>query len=352
MDLSDSKKKLALAGIICGVAAACLAAFGNPANMAFCIACFIRDTAGALGMHSTATVQYARPEIIGLVLGAFIISIATKEYRSMAGSSPMVRFVLGMILAVGSLVFLGCPLRMIIRMSAGDLNAWVALIGFVLGVGTGVIALKKGFSLGRAHAANRMNGYVLPVLLAGILILALATTLLKSSESGPGSMHAPILMSLIGGLVFGAVAQKSRMCFAGSIRDVILMKNFDLLSIIGSFFVVMLVGAVSLLGLWMLSKRPAHGFLVYAYLIVELAALVAAILVIRKLQDGRGVLRFRDHTVQCFPGNANYILLYLTFLVSVAVQAAGFCLGPVAVLYAVEIVWLLAMAVYYTVRLM
>ena len=241
MNLSDSKKKLALAGINCGVVAACLAYFGNPANMAFCIACFIRDTAGALGMHSTATVQYARPEIIGLVLGAFIISLASKEYCSMAGSSPMVRFVLGMILAIGSLVFLGCPLRMIIRMSAGDLNAWVALIGFILGVGTGVIALKKGFSLGRAHAANRMNGYVLPVLMAGILVLALATTLLKSSESGPGSMHAPILMSLIGGLVFGAVAQKSRMCFAGSIRDVILMRNFDLLTIIGGFFVVMLV---------------------------------------------------------------------------------------------------------------
>lgn len=241
MNLSDSKKKLALAGIICGVVAACLAYFGNPANMAFCIACFIRDTAGALGMHSTETVQYARPEIIGLVLGAFIISLASKEYCSMAGSSPMVRFVLGMILAIGSLVFLGCPLRMIIRMSAGDLNAWVALIGFILGVGTGVIALKKGFSLGRAHAANRMNGYVLPALMAGILVLALATTLLKSSENGPGSMHAPILMSLIGGLVFGAVAQKSRMCFAGSIRDVILMRNFDLLTIIGGFFVVMLV---------------------------------------------------------------------------------------------------------------
>ena len=38
-----------------------------------------------------------------------------------------------------------------IRMSAGDLNAWVALIGFALGVATGVFALKKGFSLGRAH---------------------------------------------------------------------------------------------------------------------------------------------------------------------------------------------------------
>ena len=146
-----------------------------------------------------------------------------------------------MILAIGSLVFLGCPLRMIIRMSAGDLNAWVALIGFVLGVGTGVFALKKGFSLGRAHLAGRMSGAVLPVLLLGVLILSLATTLLKASQSGPGSMHAPVLLSLAGGLVFGAFAQKSRMCFAGSIRDVILMRNFDLLTIIGSFFVIMLV---------------------------------------------------------------------------------------------------------------
>lgn len=241
MNLSDSKKKLALAGVICGVVAACLAYFGNPANMAFCIACFIRDTAGALGMHSSEAVQYARPEIIGLVLGAFLISVATKEYRSTAGSSPMVRFVLGMILAIGSLVFLGCPLRMIIRMSAGDLNAWVALVGFILGVGTGVFALKKGFSLGRAHLTNRVSGGVLPVLMLGVLVLALGTTLLKSSTSGPGSMHAPILLSLIGGLIFGAAAQKSRMCFAGSIRDVILMRNFDLLTIIGGFFVVMLV---------------------------------------------------------------------------------------------------------------
>ena len=69
MNLSDSKKKLALAGVVCGLIAACLAWFGNPANMAFCIACFIRDTAGALGMHQAEVVQYARPEIIGLVLG-------------------------------------------------------------------------------------------------------------------------------------------------------------------------------------------------------------------------------------------------------------------------------------------
>lgn len=241
MNFSDSKKKLAIAGVVCGLVAACLAYFGNPANMAFCIACFIRDTAGALGMHQAEVVQYARPEIIGLVLGAFIISVATKEYRSTAGSSPMIRFILGMVIMIGSLVFLGCPLRMIIRMSAGDLNAWVALIGFILGIATGVFALKKGFSLGRAHLTNKMSGGVLPALMLGILILATATTLLKASETGSGSLHAPIIMSLVGGLIFGAMAQKSRMCFAGGIRDVILMRNFDLLTVIGGLFVVMLI---------------------------------------------------------------------------------------------------------------
>lgn len=241
MNLADSKKKLALAGIICGLIAACLAYFGNPANMAFCIACFIRDTAGALGMHSAEAVQYARPEIIGLVLGAFIISVATKEYRSTAGSAPMIRFILGMVIMIGSLVFLGCPLRMVLRMSAGDLNAWVALVGFILGVGTGVVALKNGYSLGRAHTTNKLSGGVLPVLMLGVLVLATATTLLKASTAGPGSMHAPLIMSLVGGLIFGAVAQKSRMCFAGGIRDVILMKNFDLLTVVGSLFVVMLI---------------------------------------------------------------------------------------------------------------
>ena len=240
MNFTDSKKKLALAGVLCGLVAACLAYFGNPANMAFCIACFVRDIAGSLGMHQAAVVQYARPEIIGLVLGSFIISVATKEYRSIGGSSPMIRFVLGMIIMIGSLVFLGCPLRMVIRMSAGDLNAWVALIGFILGVATGTVALKKGFSLGRATATQPVSGAILPALMVGLFLLLTCTSLLKFSESGPGSVHAPIIVSLIGGLVFGAIAQKSRMCFAGGIRDVVLMKNFDLLSVIAGLFVVML----------------------------------------------------------------------------------------------------------------
>ena len=71
-----------------GLAALILTALGNPSNMGFCIACFLRDISGAVGLHSAAKVQYVRPEIIGLVLGAFIMSVASKEFKARAGSSP------------------------------------------------------------------------------------------------------------------------------------------------------------------------------------------------------------------------------------------------------------------------
>lgn len=237
MKLFDKTWKLALSGVVIGLLVMLLAMSGNPANMAICVACFIRDAAGALKLHTAAPVQYFRPEIVGFVCGSFLISVATKEYRSTAGSAPMVRFLLGAVMMIGALVFLGCPLRMVLRMSAGDLNAYVALIGFAGGVATGSCFLKKGFSLGRAYETKSLSGAVLPVL----LVIGVATGAYAASTEGPGSKHAPLLLALVVALVIGALAQKSRMCFAGSIRDVILMKNFDLLSIIAALFAVMTI---------------------------------------------------------------------------------------------------------------
>lgn len=236
-----SKKNFIIAGLACGLVAVLLAYYGNPANMAICIACFIRDTAGALKLHSAPVVQYARPEIVGIVLGALIISLFRKEFRSEGGSSLMTRFLLGMIMVIGSLIFLGCPLRMVIRMANGDLNAYIALIGFVGGVSTGVFFLKRGYSLGKGHETNTMSGFVTPFLLVVILVLSITTSLLAISESGPGSIYAPIAISLAGGLIFGAFAQFARMCFAGAVRDSIFFKNLDKLIIILVLFVFMLI---------------------------------------------------------------------------------------------------------------
>lgn len=105
--MKKEKTTIVVAGVLVGVISAMLVFFGNPANMGFCIACFLRDTTGALGLHSAAAVQYIRPEIIGLVLGACIVSLITKEFRPRGGSAPVTRFTLGAFVTIGCLMSLG-----------------------------------------------------------------------------------------------------------------------------------------------------------------------------------------------------------------------------------------------------
>ena len=80
MDLKKEKVAIIVGGAVIGVIASMLVFFGNPANMGFCIACFIRDTAGGLGLHRAEAVQYIRPELVGLVLGSFLLATAKKEF--------------------------------------------------------------------------------------------------------------------------------------------------------------------------------------------------------------------------------------------------------------------------------
>ncbi|MFR7899038.1 MAG: hypothetical protein ACLU6Y_03775 [Ruminococcus sp.] len=51
--------------------------------------------------------QYIRPEIVGLVLGSCILALATKEFKPRGGSAPVTRFVIGMFVMIGCLMFLG-----------------------------------------------------------------------------------------------------------------------------------------------------------------------------------------------------------------------------------------------------
>ncbi|NBK24793.1 MAG: YedE-related selenium metabolism membrane protein, partial [Spirochaetia bacterium] len=201
------------AGSLFAVLAVILVMLGNPLNMGFCIACFYRDIAGALGLHSAAVVQYARPEIIGLFLGATVMALLRKEHKSRGGSSALTRFVISFFVMIGALVFLGCPFRMLLRIGGGDLNAVVALLGFAAGVIAGSILLNKGFSLGRSYTQGKVEGLI-PTIIAIVLlaILLFLPALLKSSTSGPGSMHAPILISLAAGAVVGLLAQRTRFC--------------------------------------------------------------------------------------------------------------------------------------------
>lgn len=233
----QTKKGIILTGAAIGLIAALLVKLGNPANMGFCIACFIRDIAGGLGLHRAAVVQYLRPEIMGLVLGAFIAAKAGKEFSPRGGSSPATRFILGIVVMIGALMFLGCPLRMILRLAGGDLNALVGILGFIAGIYIGVFFLNKGFSLKRTYKLPDFEGYVFPLFNIFLIALLLAApAFIIFSESGPGSMAAPIFLSLAAGLAVGFLSQKSRLCCVGGTRDMILFKdNYLLLGFLAIF---------------------------------------------------------------------------------------------------------------------
>ncbi len=126
-------------GAVIGILAPVLQKLGNPGNMGICVACFERDMAGAIGFHRAEVVQYMRPEIIGFVLGSLIAAYLFKEYRPRLGSAPIVRFFLGIFAMIGALVFLGCPWRALLRLSGGDLNAVLGLLGLTAGIGIGTL---------------------------------------------------------------------------------------------------------------------------------------------------------------------------------------------------------------------
>ena len=239
MNLSKNEKAMTIiAGVIMGVIGASLVLFGNPKNMGFCIACFLRDTAGGVGLHRAEVVQYIRPEIIGLIFGSLFAALATKEFSPRGGSAPMTRFVLGFFAMIGALMFLGCPFRMILRIAGGDLNA---IVGFVCGIATGVFFLNRGYSLNRTRKVSKSEGSILPVIaLVFLVLLVAAPAFIFFSEKGPGSMHAPLAISLIAGIIVGALAQRTRFCMVGGIRDMILFRENRLL--LG--FVAVLVSAL------------------------------------------------------------------------------------------------------------
>ena len=243
--MKNEKIVIGGAGIVIGIIAIALVKLGNPANMGFCIACFIRDMAGGLGLHRAEPVQYIRPEIMGLILGAFIMAFTRKEFSVKGGSSPILRFIMGFFVMIGCLMFLGCPFRMILRIGGGDLNAIVGLLGFACGIGAGIVFLNKGDSLGRTYTQAAVQGFVFPALQIVLLVLVVAAPafiFFTPAEGGPGAKHAAVIVSLLAGLIVGGLSQYTRLCMVGGIRDFILFKETRLLIGFVAIFVAALVG--------------------------------------------------------------------------------------------------------------
>ncbi|RPI37988.1 MAG: YedE-related selenium metabolism membrane protein [Nitrospiraceae bacterium] len=248
------KSLFILTGAVIGISGVMLSFLGNPANTGFCISCFMENIAGSLGLHGNIRMQYLRPEIIGFVIGSFLMAVFKKEFRATGGSSPLLRYLVGILLIIGCSVFIGCPIKMIFRLAAGDLTALIGVGGLAAGVYAGLKFLEGGFSLGRPNQLPAANALLMP----GLMVLLLAALLWKPvfisfSTKGAGAQYAPIILSLLAGLGIGALAQRTGFCITGGISRFFLWgpreftvcpKTTGLAAGMGSFFLFALTASI------------------------------------------------------------------------------------------------------------
>lgn len=246
--------KFIVTGGFIGLAGVILSYLGNPPNTGFCVSCFMENIAGSLGLHGNIRMQYVRPEIIGFVLGSFLIALSRKEFKAVSHSSPLLRFFVGILLIIGCSVFIGCPIKMIFRISAGDLTALIGLAGLASGVFIGMKFLEGGFRLGKPVQSPMANALLIPGLMFFLLFALLAQpAFISISEKGAGALYAPLFISLAAGLIAGALGQVSGFCITGGIARIFLWgprevkgcpKSTGLLMSIVSFFLLALFASI------------------------------------------------------------------------------------------------------------
>jgi len=237
---------LLITGAVLGSVAFILQYNGNPANMGLCLGCFMRDTAGGMGLHHFKLAQYIRPEIVGVVLGAMGVALISKEWKARSSSAPFIYFFLGIFAMLGLLIFLGCPWRALIRVGGGDLNGLLGLAGLACGSILTFFFAKRGFSFGESRKNPAVTGIIFPlfILLLGVLVFLKLKVYpdisIFISEKGPGAMKADFFLSLGIGLLVGILIQKSKFCVVGAFSS-LLKKEYKLFSAILCFILVMLV---------------------------------------------------------------------------------------------------------------
>jgi YedE family putative selenium metabolism protein len=241
---------------------------------------------------------------------------------------------------------------MVIRIGGGDLNAVVGLAGFAIGILIGIQFLQRGFSLRRAYQQSMAEGLIFPVLMAALLaLLLIGPDFIVFSAKGPGSMAAPVLVALAVALVIGVLAQRSRLCMVGGIRDAVMFKDFRLISAFIAIIAAVLVGNL-VLGSFKLgfAEQPiAHSEAVWNLLGMVLVGWGSVLL-------GGCPLR---QLILAGEGNSDSAVTVTGFIVGAAVShnfglassATGIGTGPVAIAVAAGFVVLAVVSVMNTQKL-
>lgn len=247
-----------ITAILIGFSGAILSLYGNPINTGICISCFMENFSGALKLHNNIFMQYIRPELLFISIGSFLMAIVRKEFKARLSSSIIHSFLGGIFMIIGSAVFIGCPIKMLLRLAGGDLNSIAGIAGTIFGVWLGLIYLKNDINTSVFKIVTikaDKSALLVPISLIFLLIIYyLKPELFFESQSGPGAEKAPLILASIIGLILGIFSQYSRFCVTGSIRNSLLLKNY-------TGFIALALLTITALGVNLYSSRFNLGFI-------------------------------------------------------------------------------------------
>ncbi len=269
----------AMIGILCAL----LVLSGNPGNMGICGACFLRDAAGAVGLFSGPGPKYFRPELVGVLFGALLLTLATGKYQARSGGYAATRFFFSVWMAWGSLVFLGCPFRWLQRLGGGDANALAALPGLALGVGIGLWFERRGYQLGKTAPVPTPVGLLGPPAFAGLGLLFVGGIVTLSQLPA----HAPWYLSLGISLGVGALLSLTGFCAISAMRQLYQKKRPMLgalaLLVFGYAAVMLIAGKWSFSFAGQPAAHSAHLWNNFALLLVGLTGCLVGGCPVRQL---------------------------------------------------------------------
>jgi len=145
-------------GLLTGILAATAQAVFSvapPLAYGICIACHTRDLVNwftntlfntTLGI---APISQTVPlfTTLGLLIGAFVSALRSKEFKIRTTINPFYEFLLGMLIMISALTLGACPMRAVLRVAYGDLTALLGFLSIVLGVVAGSVYMKRSMEI-------------------------------------------------------------------------------------------------------------------------------------------------------------------------------------------------------------
>ncbi|MBW9221394.1 cytochrome C [Methanothermococcus sp. SCGC AD-155-M21] len=143
------------AGLFAGLSAAILQAIfkvAPPPAYGLCIACHTRDLTNWIVNSITGTTLGMAPvskffpvlTVVGIFLGALVGAMVHKDFKLRSTHNLGVSFILGLLVMNFALLMGGCPLRMGLRTTYGDIFGIIGLIGIFIGAIIGSEVYLKG----------------------------------------------------------------------------------------------------------------------------------------------------------------------------------------------------------------